>query len=287
MSKTTEKTITKHDDLASSTPLGLARDKLEAYCTKIVAEGFVAAKDLRTQFGEDFHTRAVAYLYRNHRLLIEKRQASDRGDELGYMWANRMLSKPDRAKIPASFGFIFEYTSSRPKYGDYQAVALRCRWLTQALGATPAPQLIGGDDVKDLCMFEPTEYFAKRRNGGGPIVMPAYGLRAMFVQVLPTIGKEAALARRIMFRNVRLTATTTEELRRGTIDSATGQGLGIRRNEAIPAGTEFVIEALIPTTIIAPEEFVRVLQIAGQYVRYSPASHSGYGEFEVLVESAE
>ena len=281
----------QHDALAGEAPFGLDPATTQAYCARIVAEGFVSAKDLIAQFGQDFHNRAVAYLYRNLRLLIEKRlPSSDGASSLGYMWANRKLSKPDRARIPATFGFINEFKATGPKYDKYETVVVRCRWLDTPLGAIPAHAVAGlggGDDVKDLCVFEPPHAYAKRRDGGGPVKIAAYCLRAMFVKVLPTMGKEAALARRIYFRNVWLQNICTEEIARGTVDPMTGAGLGIRRNEAIPAGTEFTIEADVPTSILMPEEYVMALARAGKMIRFSPASSRGFGEFEVLRESAE
>lgn len=73
-------------------PLGDGYDysAIEKIALKVKAEGFVPLADLRTEFGADEVTKAIAILYRDYRMFREvRRQWKDGRDALGYEWDDR------------------------------------------------------------------------------------------------------------------------------------------------------------------------------------------------------
>lgn len=246
-------------------------ESLANMALKVKAEGFVPAEDLKEEFGPEKFTRAIAVLYRDFRMFREVRRPWKGGvDVLGYEWSDKRFSKAEEKKIPPQLGFLIELTSkTAPKYSDFQRVIARCRYITAALGGVPA-QNAKGESVNS---FE--------RDEAGNIQILRYNQRAMMSRVLPMIGKEQALARRIGFSTIRLqTNGNLSTVARPVNDN--GQGKGFCVSERLADGTEFSIVAMIPTSIISVAEYLEALRLAGEMVGLSPGRSSGFGDFEVL-----
>jgi hypothetical protein len=238
---------------------------------KVKAEGFVPAEDLKAEFGPEKFTRGVAVLYRDFRMFREVRRAwKDGVDALGYEWADRRFSKSEVKKIPPELGFLVDLASPMaPKYSDFQSVTVKCRYVTAALGGCP----VKDTDGSPINAFE--------RDRDGQIQILRYNLRAMITPALPMIGKEQALARRIGFKTIRIaTNGNLSKVERPVNDH--GQGKGFCRSEKLADGTDFTIEALIPTSILSVSEYVQALRLAGEMVGLSPGRSAGFGDFEVI-----
>lgn len=241
---------------------------------KVKAEGFVPASALLDQFGPEKTTRGIAVLYRDVRMFREVRRAWAGGvDVLGYEWADRRFSKSEVKKIPGELGFLVDLTTQMaPKYSDFQHVTAKCRYVTAALGGVPAKDTDGS----------PTNSF--ERDEQGQIQILRYNLRAMITPALAMIGKEQALGRRIGFKTVRITANgNLSRVERPVNDK--GQGKGFCRSERLADGTEFTIEALIPTSMLSVAEYLSALKLAGEVVGLSPGRSAGFGDFEILEAS--
>lgn len=238
---------------------------------KVKAEGFVPAEDLKAEFGPEKFTRGIAVLYRDFRMFREVRRPwKDGVDVLGYEWADRRFSKSEIKKIPPELGFLVDLTTQMaPKYSDFQLVTAKCRYLTAALGGCPVKDTDGS----------PINAFERDRDGGLQILR--YNLRAMITPALAMIGKEQALGRRIAFKTIRITANgNLTKVERPVNDH--GQGKGFCRSEKLADGTEFSIEALIPTSILSVTEYLQALKLAGETVGLSPGRSAGFGDFEVI-----
>jgi hypothetical protein len=238
---------------------------------KVKAEGFVPAETLKREFGPVQFTRGIAVLYRDFRMFREVRRAWTDGTEaLGYEWADRRFSRPEIKKIPPDLGFLVELTQQlAPKYGEFQRVVANCRFETAALGGCPRKDT----DGQPINSFE--------RDESGRVLFLRYNLRAMITPALAMIGKEQALARRIGFKTVRLeTNGNLSKVERPVNDH--GQGKGFCRSERLADGTEFTIEAMVPTSVISIAEYLQALRLAGETVGLSPGRSAGFGDFEVL-----
>ncbi len=238
---------------------------------KVKSEGFVTAEDLKTEFGPEKFTRGVAVLYRDVRMFREvKRPWKDGVDVLGYEWADRRFSKSEVKKIPPEFNFLLELTTQMaPKYSDFQAVTAKCRYVTAALGGCP----VKDTDGSPINSFE--------RDRDGQIQILRYNLRAMITPALAMIGKEQALGRRIAFKTIRIQANgNLSKVERPVNDH--GQGKGFCRSERLADGTEFTIEALVPTSILSVTEYLQALKLAGETVGLSPGRSAGFGDFDVI-----
>lgn len=259
--------------------LGASADKdlYLSFVTKIVSSGFVSAEELRAEFGGEAFTKCIAILFRTHRVLREvRRKASDSGESvLGYEWADRRFSPAAIKKLPPELQIVVEtFRKSNDKYGDYEHIVIKCRWTNKVLGAMPREEK-SGDQI---------HVFDRANGAGSDVLIPRYCLRAMAARTLPAMGKEIAVARRILFKAVRVSGVAIEqEVEERPIVKDDGHtGLGIKRSERIPAGTEFVIDARVPTTALKPDEYVDLLTLCGEYTGLSPARSAGMGDFEVL-----
>ena len=245
-----------------------------SFCTRIVADGFVPAEVLRNDFGDETYTKCIAVLFRTWRLLREcRRKWTDGEDTLGYEWADARFSQAQMKKAPPALAFLIErFTNKgRNKYEGYVRMRVQCRYTNKAFGAMPRKEASGDE----LNSFD--------RNGSPEtVVFPAYCLRAMASKALPMIGKEAAIARRIGFAQVVIKDAKLNVEVRPIIDEDGRTGLGLKRSESLPAGTEFVIDAQVPTSALNPQQYMEMLVTAGQFVRLSPARSSGFGDFEVV-----
>lgn len=245
-----------------------------SFTTKIVASGFVPAEELKAEYGPDGFTKCIATLFRTHRMLREVRRPwKDQRDALGYEWADRRFSQSEVKKLSPGLQVVVEqFKKASNKYTDFERIAVRCRWTNKVFGAMPREQ--NGDKIN---VFD-------RANGkGSDLLIPAYCVRAMVKTALPLVSKEAALGGRIKFKTVRVPASALGEVEvRPIIDPDGHTGLGLQQSETIEPGTEFVIDAMVPTSVMQPDEFVRMLRVAGEYVHLSPARSSGFGDFEVV-----
>lgn len=245
---------------------------LAAIALKVKAEGFVPASVLREEFGAEKTTQGIAVLYRDMRMFREVRRAwgEDGQEVLGYEWAERKFSKPEQNKIPPQLGFVLELSPKMaPRYSDFQPVSVKCRWTAPLLGSKPVKDANG----------DPTNVF--ERDAAGNILILRYNQRAMATMALPMIGKEQALARRIGWSIIRVHANgNVKTVEHGIIDG--GQAKGLRRSEYLPDGEDFTIRAMVPTSMLALDEFLRMLRYAGQYIGLSPGRSAGFGDFEVL-----
>jgi|SRR6185295_969548 len=242
---------------------------LRKFALKICAEGFVPGDVLKEEFDGEGFTVGIAVLYRQFRMLREVRRPwKDDQEVLGYEWADRRFSKSQAKQIPADLGFLLELGKNiRPQYRDFVLVTATCRWTNMVLGAVP-----GKDSGGDLNVFE--------KDADGAVVIPAYCPRAMAYRALALIGKEPSAADRIAFSTLRIEnpkiTIVSHAITKGK------QGLGIRRSEALEVGTQFVLEAHVPTSVLNVSEYTRMLRTAGKFVRLSPARSSGYGDFTVI-----
>lgn len=246
------------------------KDKLAQFCATIVDRGFVPRSKLEEEFGAGFASQAIAILFRTHRLLREVNRKGDDGEQiLGYEWGDRRFSKSQAKKLEESgLEFVLQFEKkTRPRYQDFEVVRTRCRWTSPVLGAMPKTD-------------EKTEKLVFDRDEEDNVYLPAYCLRAMMKTALPLLGKEASIAYRIQFSSVRVENPKIDIMTRPVVSQNTG--LGLKHHEAMPAGTEFTVEAMVPTSALSIEEYVRALAIAGKYVRFSPSRSQGFGEFSVL-----
>lgn len=269
-----KKTAEKPDGAATTVTVRYDSDSIANMALKVKAEGFVPAEDLKTEFGPEKFTRGIAVLYRDFRMFREVRRAwKDGADVLGYEWADRRFSKSEVKKIPGELGFLVDLTAQMaPKYSDFQTVTAKCRYMTAALGGCPVKDTDGS----------PINAFERDRDGNIQILR--YNMRAMITPALAMIGKEQALARRIAFKTIRIhTNGNLSKVERPVNDH--GQGKGFCRSERLADGTDFTIEALIPTSILSAAEYLQALKLAGETVGLSPGRSAGFGDFEVLEAS--
>ncbi len=271
MSKKLVQHEVRHDD----------KDLYLSFATRIVANGFASAEELRDEYGAEAFTKCVASLFRTHRALREVRRPwKDEKDALGYEWADQRYSQAQIKKLPPEVAIVVEkFKKGNAKYTDFERIKVRCRWTNKVLGAIPHTEA-SGDKLNSF----------DRANGkGSDVLIPAYCLRAMAAKALPAMLKEAALARRIMFKTIHVPASAISEDTevRPVLDPDGRTGLGMNRSECLPSGTEFDIEALVPTSALAPDEYLRMLNLAGEFVHLSPARSSGFGDFEVVGEATE
>ena len=248
-------------------------DTISRMALKVKAEGFVPAADLKAEFGPEKFTQGIAVLFRDFRMFREVRRAWKNGDEvLGYEWADRRFSNSEVKRIAPEMGFIVEMASSmRPKYGDLERVTVRCRWVVPILGSVPVKDEHG----------DPTNTF--ERDISGNILILRYHQRAMAAQALPKIGKEAACERHIGFSVIRIPSTVPIKIvEHGIVEQGRPGGKGLRRSESAADGLEFLIKALVPTSVLSVDEFLRMLHTAGEFVGLSPGRSAGFGDFEVL-----
>lgn len=246
---------------------------LRRMAEKVCAQGFVPSDALQEEFGSEDFTCGIAILYRTYRVFREVRRPWTNDTEVkGYEWADRRFSKAEQTKIPPTLGFLVELSKKvSVHYGEYELIAVRCRYTTPPLGGQPMK-----DPDGDFNGFE--------RDYLGNLLILAYGLRAMSSVALPMIGKEAATARRIGFSAIRFANPKTFFcLRPVPIDAQKREhGKGMNRFEALAGGTEFVIRATVPCSVLPPGDYLRMLKVAGEFVRLSPGRSAGCGEFEVL-----
>lgn len=248
-------------------------DLLSRMALRVKSEGFVPAGDLKDTFGPDKFSQGIAVLFRDLRMFRETRRAWKDGTEvLGYEWADRRFSRSEAKKLDGmNLGFLVQMVEQmRPKYGDFEAVTVRCRWVNAILGSVPVKDEHG----------DPTNVF--ERDSLGRVLVLRYHQRAMASVALPMIGKEAACARRIGWSYIPIPAPVIKIVEHGIVEQGRPGGKGLRRSESIPDGTEFKIRALVPTSVLAMDEFLRMLETAGQYVGLSPGRSAGFGDFEVL-----
>lgn len=238
---------------------------------KVKAEGFVPAEDLKRDFGPDKFTRGIAVLFRDFRMFREvHRPWKDDANVLGYEWADKRFSKSEIKTIPPELGFILELTTKTlAKYTDFQKVIARCVYTSPVLGGVPVPD----KDGTPINSFE--------RDKDGNLLILRYNQRAMIAPALAMIGKEQAAARRIAFSTIRLHANgNISKVDRPVNDN--GQGKGFCRSERLSDGTEFTIEAMVPTSVLSVSEYLQALKLAGQTIGLSPGRSAGFGDFEVI-----
>lgn len=248
-------------------------ESIAAIALKVKAEGFVPQSVLAKEFGPEKTTQGIAVLYRDFRMFREVRRPWTDGKEaLGYEWADRRFSKAEVKKIPPSLGFIVELTTQmQPKYSDFEPVTVRCRYVAPILGSVPVKDKDG----------DPTNVF--ERDSAGNVLILRYHQRAMAMDALPKIGKQAALARHIGWSIIRLPVNgSVKTVQHGIVERGVSGGKGLRRSEVIPDGQEFTIRAMVPTSELAMDEFLRMIRMAGQFVGLSPGRSAGFGDFEVL-----
>lgn len=248
---------------------------LAKVCLKVQGDGFVPRQDLEKEFGPDKTSQALAILYRTHRVLTEVRRKWTDGNEIiGYVWATEGLTNKKMKKLPEYLGFLKDLVApGGPRYKDYEAVTVTCQWTNWVLAGLPR-----GKEQEER-LFE--------RDADNSVVIPAYCVRAMFAKALPMIGAEVALSQRIHIAAVRVKDPKIQRLKMPVVDmtAAPGhRGKGINEHEALAPGTKFELECIIPTSVIDPEDFLRMTAFAGKYVRLSPARSSGYGDFVVVTK---
>ena len=241
---------------------------------EVKAQGFIPRSMLDEKFGADKVTQAIAVLYRDFRMFREVRRPwKDEQNALGYEWADKRFSTPETKKIPPALGFVLELTSGlKAKYGDFEPIAVQCRYTTPILGSVPVKDKDG----------DPTNVF--ERDAAGRVLILPYHQRAMSSVALPMIGKEQAVARRIGYSTIRITPNgNLKHVEHGIVDpSGYGGGKGLRKSESLVDPVDFTIHANIPTSALSIDEFIRMLRTAGQFVRLSPGRSAGFGEFEVI-----
>lgn len=244
-------------------------EELAKFALKIKGEGFVPADVLREEFGNEVYTQAIAILFRQHRFLREvPRDWSGGTKVMGYEIADRRFSKTEIKNLPEGLGFMLELTqSTRPTYDDYKKVEVLCRWTSDVVASSPSKDSSGEVNIFQIDLTS-------------AVYIPAYCARAMAMASLPLIGKPMAAGKKIRFRSIRISSPTIKERIDPIIKN--DQGLGLRRSQSLPAGTEFVLSAWVPTSAIPVADYLQMLREGGSYVRLSPARSAGWGEFEVV-----
>jgi hypothetical protein len=270
----TKKATTSDEDRSTATTLKYDTESIMAIALRVKAEGFVPRSVLDEEFGPAKTTQAIAVLYRDFRMFREVRRRWTNGTEaLGYEWADRRFSKSEVKKIPGELGFLVDLTQAiQPRYSDFQEVSVRCRFTTPILGSVPVKDQNG----------DPTNCF-ERDNSRQHALILRYHQRAMAMSALPLIGKQAALGRHIRFSTITLPINgDLSTVEHGIVQAGMSGGKGLRRSERLPDGIEFTMHAMIPTSEIAVDEFLRMIRVAGQHVGLSPGRSAGFGDFEVL-----
>jgi len=248
---------------------------------KVKVEGFVPVSVLREAFGADRATQAIALLYRDLRMFREVRRAWKDGDDaLGYEWADKRFSRSEVKKLPPVLGELVDHLAPpiSVRYQEFEHVVARCRWTTPILGSVPVKDRDG----------HPTNMF--ERDYSGRALILAYHQRAMASDALPLIGKEAAIARHIKWSTIRIpigdgnghAGATLKIVEHGIVERGRDGGKGLRRSESLLDPIEFGINAIVPTSVIAVSEYLRMLREGGGFVRLSPGRSAGFGEFEVI-----
>lgn len=265
---------TKKQEKTEFVPLANV-ERMQEIGIKIYAEGFLPYSEMVAQFGEQDATRAIAILFRNFRVIREVRRPWGKEENiLGYEWADRRFSNPEAAKLPVEYQWLKDMKASRiPKYESFEHVKVRCQWVNSVVGGLPMQ-----DDDGAFNGF-------LRGNGKADIlIIPAYCLRSMFAKVLPMIGKEVAIARRIGWKRVEVKPRKLDFIPLPKVDESKGKsgGLGVHRHERFLAGEEFIVDAMVPTSHLSIAEFIAGLRKAGDYVRFSPGRSAGFGDFEVM-----
>lgn len=246
------------------------RDQLANMCASIVDRGFVARHQLEEEYGPGFTSQAIAILFRTHRLLREVTRKDNNGEQvLGYEWADQRFSQSQIRKLEeCGLGFVLQFQKDkRQRYKDFELVTMKCKWTSPPLGAMPQ-----SDEKIEKLVFD--------RDEEGSVYVPAYCLRAMTLTALPLIGKESAIGFKIQFASVRIPNPDIKMTTRPVVDG--NKGLGLKNHEYLSAGTEFTIEAMVPTSALTREEFARAIAVAGKFVRFSPGRSHGFGEFRVI-----
>ena len=254
------------------------RELFMSVCQLVIARGFVSAEDLTTQYGAEATTKAIAVLYRTHRMMREVRRPGEGGNVLGYEWADRRFSKAEMAKIPPGLLFIIEqFAKPSKRYTDFVQITAHCKSLNGMLGAMPVKR----EDADTVNSFD-------RLNGTeSDIFIPRYCLRAMLRKALQIMGQEMSLADRIVFSTLTFPAgTVSKDIAVRPVPPAMSgqpsQGRGMQLHEKIPGGVTFDIRAMVPTSVINPDQYLGVLRCAGEFVGLSPARSAGFGNFEVV-----
>lgn len=248
-------------------------------CMKVKGDGFVPREVLEETYGHAETSQAIALLYRTYRIFTEvRRKWGPEGEEkIGYVWATEGLTNKKMKKLPAFLGFLEKLVDAGgPRYKDYEGVTVRCQWTNYVLAGLPR-----GKEQEER-LFE--------RDADGSVLIPAYCVRAMFKKALPMIGAEAAVAERIHIAAVRVKEPKVVRLKMPVVDMSAApghRGKGINEHEALGPGTKFELECIIPTSVIDPEDFVRMVAFSGKFCRLSPARSSGYGDFVVLDQKKE
>jgi len=247
---------------------------LHKIAERVFTSGFVPEALLYEEFGPEEVTKAIALLHRTYRLWVQVRRPwTDAKEVLGYVWSDKRFSKSEAKAVPEQLKFLMDMKKRERKYHTFERVQVQCRWTNMVQAGHPSKRATA-DDKETFLAFE--------RDHLNRIVIPAYCLRAMSRDALSLIEKEQAIARNLGFKAIRLENIKVTEIIMPVIEFGTGRGLGTKIVETIPPGTEFLIEAIVPTSVLTVPEFLFMLKLAGEYVRLSPGGSRGYGDFELV-----
>jgi hypothetical protein len=240
--------------------------------------GFITKEELRKKFGDTVTTRGLAICYGMLRVVKEVDRPQDGGGiQRGYEWSDERFSNQKMKDLPEWMGPIKGLLQGKKvRYTGYEAVTVRCRWTNKVLAGMIDP----ADLEKRVFDIDPITK---------EILVPAYCLTAMFrdaFQLVPALAdKPQAIAYRVKFAAVRIPDAKDkiqDEYFPVAPEYRGGKGKGRTATQVLPAGTEFTIDAMIPTSEISVAQYLEVIQTAGKYVRLSPGRSSGRGDFEVL-----
>jgi hypothetical protein len=272
--------------------------KLSNICMKIKAAGFLPQSDLYEALGDELATKAIAILYRQFRLFREVNRPWKGTEVRGYEWANAKFNAATMKKIPPELGFVHQLSAAPGRYTDFKAITLHCRWISSPLAALPNPKYIkkkseekkvaegnghgelsvedieGEEFVKSSAVTSSPERIFER-GASGPYIA-AYCPRAMYRTALALCGHDSNIGYHIHCADIHFEEKAIIAHKRAM------PRVGELIEEALPAGTEFTIEVVIPTSAISLQAWIELTHFAGKFVHLSPARSSGYGAFEVL-----
>ena len=163
--------------------------------------------------------------------------------------------------------------SKRPVYEDYYQCKCSIEWTLPCLAGMP-------DLQKEKLVFE--------RDAEGNIVFPAKHWRAIFGETMRLVDSTIySTAKNYIY--VEPAILPKSEIGGKIKDMALPVGdRGLSTHESLPAGTKASFSFLVPRSILPPEKFQKLLEMAGTYIGFSPAKHKmGYGRFKVIEFSAE